>query len=94
MSIIQTTIVDGHVRVRVPAELADGTQVEVRIVPALQQIGMNESEWRTDGDAIEEWCNWLTTIEPVDFEPPCEFSARFRQFNVDAVRRQMFGDPQ
>lgn len=55
------------------------------------KIGLDESEWRDDPEAIAEWERWLTTIEPIDFAEPDAFDQEFVRFNVEAVRRQMSG---
>lgn len=89
---IETTVHDRKVVVTVPDDIPDGTRVEVRFVSVDDQIGMDESEWRNDADAIKDWNQWLTTIEPIDFAEPDDFDRKFAKFNVQAVREQMFGD--
>lgn len=91
---MQTTVHDRKVVVTVPDDVPDGTRVELRFVPVDHQIGMDESEWRNDAAAIQDWNDWLGTIEPIDFAEPDEFDRKFAEFNVEAVRRQMFGDKQ
>jgi hypothetical protein len=94
MNTIRTTIVDGHVHVPVPNDLPNGTRVDVRIVPVVEKIGLDESEWRTDEAAMREWNEWLTKIEPIEFSPPDDFDRKFRAYNINAVREQMFGEQQ
>jgi len=89
---IETTVHDRKVVVTVPDDIPDGTRVELRFVPAIDQIGIDESEWRNDADAVKDWNHWLTTIEPIDFPEPDDFDRKFAEFNVQAVREQMFGD--
>lgn len=89
---IETTVHDRKVVVTVPDDVPDGTRVELRFVPVDDQIGMDESEWRTDAASIKEWSEWLDSMEPVEFAEPDDFDRKFAEFNVQAVREQMFGD--
>jgi len=91
---IETTVHDRKVVVTVPDAIPDGTRVELRFVPIDDQIGMDESEWRTDATAIEDWSEWLDSMEPVEFAEPDDFDRKFAEFNVQVVREQMFGDGQ
>lgn len=80
--------------VTVADDIPDGTRVELRFVPVADQFGMDESQWRTDAAAIQEWRDWLDSMEPVEFATPNEFDLKFAEFNVQAVREQMRGDGQ
>lgn len=91
---IETTVSDRKVIVTVPDDIPDGTRVELRFMPIADQIGMNESEWRTDAAAIKDWTEWLDSMEPVEFAEPDEFDRKYAEFNLEAVRKQMFGDGQ
>lgn len=94
MNTIRTTVHDRQVVVTVSDEIPDGTSVEVKIAPVADQIGMDESEWRTGSEAMRDWSDWLETMEPVEFAKPDDFGREFQKFNVQAVREQMFGDGQ
>jgi hypothetical protein len=59
--------------------------------PITSKFGLDESEWRHDPEAIADWAAWLETIEPITFAEPTAFDEEFRRFNIDAVRKQMFG---
>jgi hypothetical protein len=76
----------------------EGTRVEITPRSAPGPIGQDESEWRDDPAALADWDAWLKTIEPLEFTPEEEaerarFRAAMRQFNVEAVRRQMEQGP-
>jgi hypothetical protein len=91
---MQTIVQDRKVVVTVPDDIPDGTRVELRFVPVADQFGMDESQWRTDSAAIKEWSEWLDSMEPIEFAKPDEFDRKFAEFNVQAVREQMFRDGQ
>ncbi len=91
---IEAIVHDRQITVPVPDEIPDGTRVEVRLLPVTADVGIDESQWRTDADSIREWCEWLDNTEPVQFRPADDFDERFRNYNIQAVREQMFGDDQ
>ena len=62
------------------------------LTPVRDKIGLDESEWRDDPEAIAEWSQWLKTIEPIEFSEPDAFDEEFRKSNIEAVRRQMSGE--
>lgn len=89
---IQAIVHDRHITVAVPDEIPDGAQVEVRLVSVASEVGMNESQWRTDAESIRKWCEEVDSFEPVEFRSADDFDKKFAEFNVQAVREQMFGD--
>lgn len=89
---IHTVVHDRKVVVPVPDDLPDGTMVEVTITPEPEKIGIDELELDNSPAGIEAWCQWLHSIEPVEFRQPDAFDEQFRKVNVEAVREQMFGD--
>jgi len=89
---IQTIVHGRQITVPVPDDMPDGTRVEVRLLPIATEVGIDESQWRTDPESIRDWCEWLETTEAVEFRPADDFDERFRKFNIQAVREQMFGD--
>lgn len=92
MNAIETTIKNRRIEVDAPDHLRDGTKVLVDVNPApLEKIGIDESTWRDDPDALADWDAWLKTIEPIDWPSNNDFDRAFRQFNIDAVRQQMEG---
>jgi hypothetical protein len=91
MSSFLAVVHDRRIDVPAPAELPDGTRVLIDITPLRDKIGLSELEWRDDAEAIADWKAWLKTIEPVPFSATDAFDEQFRQFNVEAVRKQMLG---
>lgn len=89
---IRAVVHDRHITVLVPDEIPDGAQVEVRLISVASGVGMDESQWRTDADSIRQWCEGLDSSEPVEFRPADDFDKKFAEFNIQAVREQMFGD--
>jgi hypothetical protein len=76
----------------------DGTRVEITPELGPAKIGLDESEWRDDPAGLADWEAWIKTIEPLEFTPEEEaaqarFNEQMRQFNLDAVRRQMQEGP-
>jgi len=90
-SSIKTIVHDRQIIIPAPDEIADGTCVEVRLVPITAKVGLDEAEWLTDADSIRDWCEWLECREPVDLPLADDFDERFKTFNVQAVRNQMHG---
>ena len=95
MSPIKTIIRNRRIELNAPEELPDGTEVLVEVTPvAPEKVGIDESEWRDDPDALADWDAWLKTIEPIELTPEEQaangrFEEEFRRFNVEAVRKQM-----
>jgi hypothetical protein len=95
MNTIRTTVRNQRIEVTVPDELPDGTEVLVDVTPvSSEKVGIDESEWRNDPDALADWDRWLRTIEPLERTAAEQaahdrFEEEFRRFNVEAVRRQM-----
>jgi hypothetical protein len=86
MNIIRAFVRDRRITIAAPSELPDGTNVIVKVGPVDEKIGCDESEWRDDPEAIEDWSNWLKTILPVPFRTEGAFEEEFRRFNIEAVR--------
>ena len=60
----------------------------------VEKIGIDEPEWRDDPESLADWETWIKTIEPFELTPDeakrnADFAERMRQYNVEAVRRQM-----
>lgn len=86
---IRTTVRNRRIEVDAPANVPDGAEVLVDLTPVGGKIGLRESEWRDDAEALADWMAWLQTIEPVEFTEDDAFTDKFRQFNIEAVRKQM-----
>lgn len=91
MSRIHAVVRDRRIDVAAPPDLPDGMSVTVEVLPAGEKIGLDESEWSDDPEALADWAAWLETIEPVEFVKDGAFEEEFRRFNIEAVRRQMLG---
>ncbi|HVX15367.1 MAG TPA: hypothetical protein VHC22_29530 [Pirellulales bacterium] len=62
------------------------------ISPTREQIGLTEDEWRDDPAAIAAWISAVEQIEPIVWAPGEREEhdrALQREFNIDAVRKQM-----
>ena len=83
------------IELQAPEDLPDGTEVLVDVTPVVsEKIGIDESEWRDDAEALADWQAWIATIEPIEWAPEEKtafdrFEEEFRRFNVEAVRKQM-----
>lgn len=80
-------------------EVPEGCKVRIERVaepeavePTYTRIGINESDWDDSPEGIEKWIAWMNAIEPVEFREPDDFDEAFKQYNLEAVRTQMFGE--
>ena len=90
MTSIRAVVHDRRIELTVPDDIPDGAEVLVDLTPVpTAKIGLSEAEWRDDADALADWAAWLETIEPVAFAAEEAFTEEFRQFNIEAVRKQM-----
>lgn len=92
MEIIHTVIQDGKIVADAPAGMGDGTRVKIGIEvegSEAEKWGMDESEWQDDPEAVDEWCRWIDSLEPIDFPPEDDFDRKFRKFQLEAVQKQM-----
>ena len=94
MNTITGTFQGGQIVPDAPVDWPDGTKVEIKPKSTYEKIGIDESEWRDDAESLAAWKAWIETFEPLEFTPEEEadmkaFAAKMRQFNIDAVRRQM-----
>ena len=77
MNLIKTTVRNRRIDLPAPSELADGAEVLVKVTPIPnEKIGIDESEWRDDPEALADWEAWLKTIEPIDWPEPNAFDER------------------
>src|SRR5208337_2696945 len=95
MNAIKATVMRGRLDLKVPLDWPDGTEVLIEPTMArLEKIGIDESEWRDDPESLADWEAWIKTIEPFELTPDeakriADFAEQMRQYNVEAVRRQM-----
>jgi hypothetical protein len=92
MSTIKATVHGGRIEVMAPDERPDGTEVLVEVTPLSPgRIGIRESEWRDDPEALADWDWWIQRIEPIEPTPEERaeherFEEEFRRHNIEAVR--------
>jgi hypothetical protein len=95
MDAIKATVRQGRLELETPRDWPDGTEVLIEPTTApSEKIGIDESEWRDDPESLADWAAWIQTIEPFEFTPEearkiAEFDEQMRQYNLEAVRRQM-----
>jgi hypothetical protein len=66
MNAIKATWVNGQIVPVEPVDWPEGSELVVEPMTAhAEKIGLDESEWRDDADALAEWEAWLPTIEPL-----------------------------
>jgi hypothetical protein len=99
METIKAVVKNGRIDHAAPADWPEGCEVVIEPLPAAaEKIGLDESEWRDDPAALADWKAWINTIEPFESTPEEEaaigrFNEKMRQYNVEAVRRQMEETP-
>jgi hypothetical protein len=92
---IRATVRSGRLELDTPSDWPEGTEVLIEPMNSrCEKIGIDESEWSDDPMSLADWEAWIQTIEPLEFTPEesemiAEFESRMRQYNVEAVRRQM-----
>ena len=67
MTAIKATVRNRCIELVAPEEFPDGTEVIVevsRITP--NRIGITESEWRDDPEALADWDGWLKALAQLD----------------------------
>jgi hypothetical protein len=99
MTVIQGFVRNGRIDLAAPPDWPDGCPVLIEpLLCPPDKIGLDESEWRDDPESLADWEAWIQTIEPLEYTPEEEvaferFREAMRQYNVDAVRRQMEEGP-
>jgi hypothetical protein len=94
MNAVKATWTNGRILPGEPIDWPEGSELVVEPVGAGEKVGLDEPEWRDDPAALADWDAWLHTVEPLVLtdEERAAFAAyeeRARQYNLDAVRRQM-----
>jgi hypothetical protein len=91
---IKGTYKDGTVILDQPANWPEGSRVQVEPDPTLNFIGMPEEQQGDDPESIRRWLEAFDAIPPLQMTPE-EVSERevwerrMKEFNIEAVRRQM-----
>ena len=99
MNAIRGFVKNGRISLDAPPEWPEGCAILVEPIPTpIEKIGIDESEWRDDLASLSDWEAWIKTIEPLEFTPEeqaafARFDEAIRQYNVEAVRRQMEEGP-
>jgi hypothetical protein len=91
---IKATWTNGQIVPREPVDWPEGSELLVEPVSSSERIGMDESEWRDDPESIADWIAWVDTIQPMiwaegEREKYEHYREQCRQFNIEAVRKQM-----
>lgn len=94
MNAIRATWTKGQIVPAEPVNWPEGSQLLVEPVPPSEKIGLDESEWRDDAEALADWEAWINTIEPLEYSEEeraslARYREEFRRFNLEAVRKQM-----
>ena len=90
MTSIRAVVHNRRIELTAPDDIPDGAEVLVDVTPlSTGKIGLSESEWRDDANALADWAAWLDTIKPVAFTADDSFAEEFRRFHIEAVRQQM-----
>jgi len=78
-----------------PVDWPEGSQLLAEpVMPNGEKIGMTEEEWRDDPESIAAWVAAVESIEPLiwaegEREEYERYREAVRQFNLEAVRKQM-----
>ena len=94
MNPIKATWINGRIMPAQPVDWPEGSELIVEPVATPGKIGLDESEWRDDAEALAAWDAWLPTVEPLVLsdEERAAFECyreEFRKYNLEAVRQQM-----
>ncbi len=94
MSAIKATWKEGQIVPDGPVGWPEGRRLVVFEEPLLPIVGMTEEEQGTDPESIAQWIAEFRAIPPLPMSPEDEarmvaWQQKVKEFNVDAVRRQM-----
>jgi hypothetical protein len=98
MHAIKATWTNGQIVPSEPVDWPEGSELLVEPVPKSDKIGLDESEWRDDPESIAAWIAAVDKLEPMvwaegELEEYERYRKEFRQFNIEAVRKQMEAMP-
>jgi hypothetical protein len=94
MTAVKAIWKNGQILPAEPVDWPEGSELLVEPVPASDKIGLDESEWRDDAEALADWEAWIGTIEPLEYTDEeradlARYLEEFRRYNLEAVRKQM-----
>lgn len=94
MNAIRATWTNGRILPSEPVDWPEGSELVVEPVPSSEGIGLDESTWRDDPQALADWETWIATVEPLEYasgerESLARAREEFRRYNIEAVRKQM-----
>jgi len=98
MNAIKATWTKGQIVPAEPVEWPEGSQLLVQRVPAGENLGLTEEQWRDDPESIATWIAAVEKIEPMiwaegEREEYERYRKEYREFNLAAVRKQMEAMP-
>ena len=95
MNAIKAIWTNGRIVPAEPVNWPEGSELLVEpLMNNREKIGMDEEEWRDDPESIATWISAVEKIEPLiwaegEREAFESYREASRQFNLQAVRKQM-----
>jgi hypothetical protein len=94
MQAIRATWTNGRIVPAEPVDRPEGSELIVEPVLTAGKIGLAESQWKDDPESIAAWIEAVQKIEPLiweegEFEEYERFRRKSREFNIEAIRKQM-----
>ena len=94
MNPIKATWINGRIVPAEPVDWPEGSELLAGPVLTGERIGRTEEEWRDDPESIAAWIAAVEKIEPLiwadgEREEYERYREQCRQFNIEAVRKQM-----
>lgn len=100
MNSIKAIWTNGQIVPAEPVDWPEGSQLVVEpLARRAAEVGLTEDEWRDDPEAVAAWIAAVEQIEPLVWhegkrEAYESYRAKQRQFNIEAVRNQMYEVPE
>ena len=67
MHAIKATWTNGQIVPAEPIDWPEGMELLVEPVSKPEKIGLDESEWHDNPQALADWEAWINTIEPLEY---------------------------
>jgi hypothetical protein len=98
MKAIEATWTNGQIVPSEPVDWPEGSKLLVEPLLAAAKGGLTEEEWRDDPEAIADWIAAVKNIQPMiwaegELEEYERYRKASREFNLEAVRKQMEAMP-